>query len=199
MRVTTAATYERVAELRDQGWTVEQISTETGLPISTVESWWYRVPNIVTTVGIQRRLTGLRALGWTSQEISDETGLPAAMIDMWCRHPPTQVDQNVLERLITGYRRLLIQAQPETPNRTAQRLLTRRWGWVSPIAYDRIDDPTNQPTGLAAAPQGPLDLADIQDLLHAGRSIHDLAAGAGVKPESLRRRLSRAQQRTETS
>lgn len=151
----------------------------------------------VNAVGTRRRLQALRRLGWTIAQLAELTRL----------HPHTiRAVSNDRNRTVTMATATAVQdaydatwdRPPQT--RTAEelraveqaRLHAIEMGWAPAMAWDDIDDPDEAPQGVRPLLE-PVHVTaeEAVQLLQAGLSPYEVATRAGVKVESLARRLRR--------
>lgn len=106
-------------------------------------------PRMVDATGTRRRLQALVALGWTYPQIGHHLGVSGgAVYRLLTRTGPVQ--RRVADRVAATYRVLAVTLPPETTrtekrNAAYARTVARQHGWVSPAAWDDIDDQAATP------------------------------------------------------
>lgn len=107
-------------------------------------------PLFMPPTGTVRRLQALVAYGWTYRQLAARLGT----VDSWVSQL-VRVDtrsKGILRRTADGVRVLFdeLTALPPPTGRGAAyaRTVAARYGWVSPWAWDDIDDPTEEPKGV---------------------------------------------------
>lgn len=149
-----------------------------------------------TAVGIRRRLEAMMTLGWSMRAFAVEAGTYESTLTRILRRDggPTFVRATLAEAIIEAYDRL--EATPLTPNRSstrARRVAVAR-GYVSPLAWDDIDN-DDAPTGVRGddlAQRHDVDTWEDYDYLTGqGCSFEEIAARLGLKPTSLAKSLRR--------
>lgn len=125
-------------------------------------------PATIPALGTIRRLQALRRLGWTVVAIAAESGIPEKTL----RNPTyrgTNVYRTTADAVAATYDRLSMRI-PEGPYATRERRYAERQGWPPPLAWDDIDNPTEQPRGhVTAAGRTPIDEAVVQRVLAGER------------------------------
>lgn len=109
----------------------------------------------VPAIGAQRRLRALMALGWSSNAIATHAGLPdrnhvLRVLNGQKGKPTTWVERKTHEWVCRVYDDLSMTV-PTTPYAARTRAYATARGWSPPLAWDHIDDATEQPKGC---PQG---------------------------------------------
>jgi hypothetical protein len=103
------------------------------------------VPVTVSAVGIRRRLHALMALGYTGPQVAEASGLSIATMRSIDYHGSQKVHAITAEKVIAVYERLSM-TRPEGQYANRARVMARRRGWLPPLAWDDIDDPTERPS-----------------------------------------------------
>lgn len=113
-------------------------------------------PTMVNAIGTQRRLRALAAVGWTFDGLAERLNmLPSNLRSLArdtapLRHPRTAAKVAALYRELAG---------TPGPSLIARKRAAAK-GWPTPIAWDNIDDPAEQPdTGPAPADTRPDEVA----------------------------------------
>jgi hypothetical protein len=99
---------------------------------------------MVPAVGTVRRIRALRCLGWTVEDIARETGVPAKTLRNPC-HRGQYVHRDTFNAVSRAYERLCM-TQPEGGYHVRARRHAVSMGWLPPLAWIDIDDPTEDPT-----------------------------------------------------
>ena len=99
--------------------------------------------SLVPSTGTIRRVEGLLAMGWTHDEIHARTGIATRRLLRDGSAHVTAATHRTIEDLFS---RLCMTPGPSAANRAR----AHRYGWVSPLAWDNIDDPDETPSGVAA-------------------------------------------------
>ncbi len=104
-------------------------------------SAWAKVPH---PVDVARRLRALVSIGYSEEALASRLGVELERITLITRssevthEPPTSEE---VRRLFST-----LWTQPVTgPDGDASRELAQQMGWVGPLAWDDIDDPSEQP------------------------------------------------------
>lgn len=108
-------------------------------------------PASVPALGAVRRIRALRRLGWTVVDIARESGVPEKTLRNPC-HRGATVYRTTAEAVATTYERLAM-VVPQGGYHTRERNYAERKGWPPPLAWDDIDDPTEQPKGRGTGPR----------------------------------------------
>lgn len=131
----------------------------------------------VGATGPTRRLQALAVLGWPLEEVSSRTGLPIMTLSVIRGGKVQRTSPANAAAIADVYAELAWRPGPGV--RAAE--CARRRGWVSPLAWDDIDDPADSPHGL--------------DLAEHPETVDDLAVaracGAGVSVPALLRPVDR--------
>ena len=154
---------------------------------------------MATPIGLTRRLQALYALGWTTNEVARITGLTAATVRRLAREqstssPPTEM------KILHAYARASSRVPHPRDDEQRAELARRRTmayerGWAPPYAWDDIDDPTATPKGVRR-PGKTFPIVGVDEallLLQLGVAPIEVARRLAVQPQSLARRLRRAQ------
>lgn len=197
----------RLARWRDGGATYGEIADHTGIEESRV--WeilndptgriYTRTHNAimrakgwpVTALGITRRVQALCRLGYSMPTIAAACGVSHDTIADLRARTPVFVSRKVRAGVIAGYAELEMKT-PAQEGDYQRRSVTRcrahaeRMGWPSPMAFDDIDDPNEQPQGVRTPARRDL-LAEWHDLRDAGESIEQAAVRLGVTVGAIER------------
>lgn len=124
---------------------------------------------MVDPLGTHRRIRALVALGWSLARISREAGCHRSWAGLiLSRSAPMR--QETARRVAEVYERLSMRLPPETTkaekiDASRARRLARENHWPTPLAWDDIDDPEEQPAGQARSLQLDLDEAVVERIL----------------------------------
>ncbi|HZN71227.1 MAG TPA: hypothetical protein VFC00_06035 [Micromonosporaceae bacterium] len=99
-------------------------------------------PARIDSTGTCRRVRALAVLGWTYQAIGDELGCRWQFARSLASQTHLLVHVTTAARVADVYRRLSGTEGPSVISR--RRALAK--GWVSPLAWDDIDDPAAEPS-----------------------------------------------------
>lgn len=100
---------------------------------------------LVPTWRALRRIQALRALGWTQQAIAAAGGVSTGTINSIGRSP--SVEPGTFQTVQRAYRALAMKPPPTGRYAQRNRNYALRQGWPPPLAWDRIDDPDEAPSG----------------------------------------------------
>ena len=93
-----------------------------------------------------RRIRALQAMGWTLRHIEIATGGTGEGNALWNKLQSPSIHLDTANKVAAVYDRLHMRVGPS--KRTRQLAVKR--GWAPPLAYDDIDDLTEQPQGMAS-------------------------------------------------
>lgn len=131
----------------------------------------------VGATGPMRRLQALAVVGWGLDEVSSRTGLPIMTLSVIRGGKVQRTNPANAAAIAAVYADLAWRPGPGVQ----AAAVARRRGWVSPLAWDDIDDPADSPHGL--------------DLTEHPETVDDLAVaracGAGVSVPALLRPVDR--------
>lgn len=146
---------------------------------------------LVPATGTRRRLQALHAIGWDQRTIARRLGMGDSNYRRVLLYPGQQsVHAETAAAVRDLYRALWATPGPSPAAR--DRAAAR--GWVSPLAWDddTIDDPHAQPQGVTGIRRTRDDwLADVAEMAAQGRSVAEVCARIGSKPDAVERRLYR--------
>jgi transcriptional regulator with XRE-family HTH domain len=166
---------------------------------------WSSQPRRIESIGAVRRLRALAYNGWTTRQLGQVTRLDPQKTVRRILEGSTRVDVATDEKIRRAFADLWdVTPTSSTPQgrvrieKTRQRAKNRRW--APPLAWDDIDDPAEQPTGMGAwreLQMSPAELvAEFKFLLSCGVSDEKAAEQLGVTLTYLRhtaqQRLARA-------
>lgn len=162
-----------------------RIYTRTHNAIMRAKGW------PVTALGVTRRVQALCRLGYSMPTIAAACGVSHDTIADLRTNVPVFVSRKVRAGVVAGFAEL----EMKTPGQAGdyqRRSVTRalghaeRMGWPPPMAFDDIDDPTEQPQGVRTPKRRDL-LAEWHDLRDAGESIEQAAVRLGVTVGAIER------------
>jgi hypothetical protein len=156
-------------------------------------------PLIVDALGTKRRIRALMALGWTGRQIDVELGRkPTYTANLLCG--PDRVNRATAASVAAVYERLSMRLPADAPDANRQviartRSEARRKGWAPPLAYDNIDDPTEQPSSAPWKPRcttSSLERDDYDEAVVLRLLDHDTTVTSthAERVEAMRRWLS---------
>ena len=103
----------------------------------------------VSATGTIRRLQGLAGMGWSAREVAVRGGFhPRAVMKMRDGHQRF-VKRSTAISVDRIFRQLAITSRDSREGRIT-RTRALQSGWVSPFAWDHIDNPRERPKGVAA-------------------------------------------------
>ncbi|MBG0828513.1 hypothetical protein HS041_12115 [Planomonospora sp. ID67723] len=172
------AAREHVTMLRDRGMDVPSIARAAGVGVNTVKELLYggtktvrpkthaallavqagdlNRPGLTSSLGTCRRVRALSAMGYPERVITRESRVSRKRVQaLMSDCPPARVTAGTARKISEAYRRLT-KSNPTAygvdPD-VAQRLrgLAAAKGWLSPAAWQDIDDPQETPTGVRRA------------------------------------------------
>lgn len=145
------------------------------------------VQSRLSPVGVQRRLRALVAMGYTWRSLDGHLGYHN-MAEKWGNHDLRYVFPSTVAKVAAVYDKLSMTFPPATTSVeragiTKARGLARRKGWPPPLAWNDIDDPTEQPIDwhyVSGDRQAALD-----DLLDRRVGVSEAARVLGVSVKAL--------------
>jgi hypothetical protein len=145
----------------------------------------------IPPLGAQRRIQALMALGWTGQDIADAAGFShrnrVRQILVGQKGKPCRWIERRTDAVIRSvYEELSMLVPPMSAVHARTRTMSRRKGWAVPLAWDDIDDPSEQPKGVRSTTPFDDDRLDRileLDEMHAG--IDEVCAALGIGRDAL--------------
>lgn len=151
----------------------------------------------MTPLGARRRVQALIAMGWTLHHIRDDAGVTLTLLkDLLAERWPV-IEARTHHKIADSYARLSMRLpEGDTPHQRGAITRARKRGsdngWPPPLAWDDIDDPNEQPKGIArnkksTAGRPEVMTARIENfdwLLSMGETPQSAAARLGVRLES---------------
>lgn len=139
----------------------------------------------VPAIGSVRKLQALAAMGWPFSLLGPRVGHGQQYLSqILARESVWSRTAAVIDSL---YRELSMVPGPSQFVRDR----ARRLGWVTALAWDDIDDPTEQPNlGAHVRLTAEERISELHDL--GITDIREIAAHLGIKPESVERQLDRS-------
>lgn len=104
----------------------------------------------VTDIGVQRRVRALAALGWSPAALHARYGFGVSTLVELRTREPQFVRFEVGLKIAAMYEDLSMQVPPPGKSAGRTRYWARRHGWLPPLVWDDIDDPSEEPQGVAA-------------------------------------------------
>jgi hypothetical protein len=139
-----------------------------------------------TPIGIQRRLQALSRLGYSMKYLADTTGINLSSLCKLRRNPNVQfVRRTVAEAVLDVWEQLQDTQAPASHSSRETVAEARRRGWVPPIAWDDIDDPTEDASAHAYRPATRAET--LEDLLENGAGISEACQVLHVSRASLQK------------
>ena len=141
----------------------------------------------VNSIGLRRRIQALNCLGWSNYAIAAQAGVGREQIRQWCLRDT--VYRGSHDKVAAVYEALSMTLPPERVrfermDVTRTRNRARRLGFVPPLAWDNIDDPTERPKlGNAPKRRDEVDEVNVQRLLDGQR----VTSTKAEKDEAMRR------------
>lgn len=107
------------------------------------------VERAFTPIGVHRRLRALAAIGYTMPQIAALVGCHPEPLTRIVRrgNPPQLVKKRIGEGICRAYIELHMKPLPASRIATRQRNRAAANRWATPLAWDRIDDPNEKPSG----------------------------------------------------
>jgi hypothetical protein len=162
--VPIAKTRRRIHALQQLGYSYQRISDLSGVSIGSIS----RIANgqvgrvltrnaakiqaidlvpadthLVPAFRVQRRLQALQAIGWSLVAIAERTGWSTqnlnGLMSPWRERD--EVTRETFDLIDAAYRSMAMRPPTESKWTKATRTRAARKGWVSPLAWDDIDDP----------------------------------------------------------
>lgn len=102
----------------------------------------------VSPLGAQRRIQALGWMGWTNRQIAERSGVSLRTVEAitWGFTRSGRILVGIHDKIAATYRALENDKGPSTL-RTSR---AERAGWAPPAAWDDIDDPNEEPQGVAS-------------------------------------------------
>ena len=186
--------HAKLTQLKDSGARWDQLAEWAG--VSTSQVWrilhggpdtevyartYLRIAamqhgRIVTSVGITRRIRALCWLGYSPARIAEEAGVNLDTVRDARDTVRTFIAGRVRDGIADAYDRLHM-TSPSTANVrdragiTRVRNLARARGWLPPLAWNDIDDPTEQPADWQYRPTSRVE--QIRELAEAGVTVSE--------------------------
>lgn len=105
--------------------------------------------NRIPAYKVRRRLEALQAIGYSLANVAREVGCSPEALQRICRGERESV-KGVLARRVAAFYRAHENRPYEGPEAALALARARRLGFAVPAAWDCIDDPAEQPKGVAA-------------------------------------------------
>lgn len=140
----------------------------------------------VSAVGVQRRLQALAFMGWSCQAVAEMIGSHYRPLVRLRDGGRDHVMRSTHDRIDGVFRELSVTFAPDHSGRVT-RGWAKRKGFVSPLAWENIDDPTEQPTGLIVPVRRRVDRELIERLWAEGLSDRVIGERAGCSERTVLR------------
>lgn len=206
-RIPAAPVMERLDELTALGWSLEAVAAMNGagtnkalglimrgetrlvhrkfapilalkptlaVPAAVPDRAW------VPALGATRRIRALLALGWRHDDIAALTGRKNHTYAMQATH---RIRAEHWRDIDDAFERLSGRRGPSELVATR----SRRLGYAPPLAWDDIDDPNEQPTGVRETDANDTRLDILHDHIERGADLADALRELRIERESLRR------------
>lgn len=147
----------------------------------------------VDALGTVRRIRALHCLGWSQRALAERLGVSAGRVGHMTIAKYPRVNIDTATKVAALYEELCMTLPPETQFTRRMRNYARKQGWAPPLAWDDIDDPDEQPSGLIApkrthVPRAELEAARVQqlrDLIARQATVEAACREIGVDREAL--------------
>lgn len=173
-------TVERLLYGDSAGPPPKNVRKDTGLRLLAVQATAELVSDVVSvdSTGTVRRLQALGSIGHAQTDLAARLGVQP---DHLGRIRRTGRVSAGLARAVRALYNELWTVHPTGNTADRARIAARRFGWVSPLAWDdsTIDDPDAVPD-LGDSPDRSATRDNVLDLLDAGESVEHVAARVGV-------------------
>lgn len=103
-------------------------------------------PLLVDSTGTVRRVQALMVMGWPIRVIAEAAGVRPSVLRTFVYTPGDTINTARADAIRAVFDRLCM--TPGPAKATATR--ARRKGWAPPLSWNNIDDPAEQPKGIAA-------------------------------------------------
>lgn len=212
-KVDVAETFVHIHQLRDLDWTYKQIGDASGVSfgqVSAIHRGEYAqvrgdtahkilsVPLVesvshhgIYSIGTRRRIQALLWMGWPAREIAERSGCKMSTINQISFRGGSKgrVSSRLAKRIADVYDEI---AHLRGPSKQCASK-AKSYGYVSPMAWDDIDDPEAEPVGVVTkrrfAKLPPPD--ELQWLLDSGESVETIAARFNAAESSVLTALRR--------
>lgn len=149
---------------------------------------------LVDPTGTVRRLRALVAIGWSETRLAGILGMGVGNFWTLIHGRRGRVTVTKQHAVVAMFRELWDQPQTGVAADRARRI-AKHYRWVGPLAWDNIDDPDEQPEGVARARDPRYTAAEYLDdvafLLELGESPHQAAAIVGRTPAAIAKAAQR--------
>lgn len=169
--LNAAPTRRHLARLIEAGWKQQTIAKTAGVGVATVaalrtgeaKTVSVRVAvalhalkpidancgHFVPAIGTLRRILALQSLGYPMREIARRAGLTPRYGNQLIYTGQRWVHADAARRVREVYDELSMTVAPDTRAARHVKVIARRNGGVPPLAWDDIDDPNEEPSGVA--------------------------------------------------
>lgn len=152
----------------------------------------------VPSLGARRRLQSLQYVGWSRARVAEAAGWKTTGALNYLMRSDT-ITRSTHEKLALVFEALAMKQPPDEMAAIRARTWARRRGYAPPLAWDDIDDPNEQPTGVRVEGKRRDLLAEWDDLRAAGESIEHVAHRLGVTAGAIERAEFRAKRKGEAA
>ncbi len=123
-----------------------------------------------TTIGLQRRMQALNALGYSGARLAREAGVSSEMMCALIRRPQPNLFHRatVARSIVATYERLSLLPMPHGHVADLVRARAASHGYAPPLAWDDVDDSTEEPRGIREPGDDEPDAEDWVDRIVAG-------------------------------
>ncbi len=104
-------------------------------------------PTRVAAVGTVRRIQALACIGWAAKQTGQDAGLTSSFTGDLVAGAYQRIPRAAAVAVDEVFRARCMTPGPSSVART----VAARNGWVAPLAWDDIDDPDEQPSGVRRA------------------------------------------------
>lgn len=149
---------------------------------------------LVDPTGTIRRLRALVAIGWHETALASILGMNVGNFWTLLHGRRIRVTKGTRDTVAAMFRDLWDKPQAGTYADNARRM-AKHYRWAGPLAWDDIDDPSEQPEGVARVRDARYTageyLDDVEFLLELGESLMQVAAIIGKKPGTIAKAAER--------
>ena len=148
----------------------------------------------VPAIGAQRRIRALMRLGWTSTDIAQAAGCHERnyvlrILNGQKGKPTTWLERKTDKAIRDVYERLSMRLPDPAPHRARTRALAERRGYPPPLAWDDIDNPDEEPSGMKRVPSWTAHAearrADLEHFVGADMSLDEACRELSLDRDSL--------------
>lgn len=165
---------DHIDRLVRRGWTQAEIVAASGLSAPTVSETWRGIYSTVrvetavallavtgpaphswtvNSIGTIRRIQALAALGWTVRETCRDAGLSERFYAELIDKDRATIARASADAITTLYEQRSMRRPSLNAHRRRTRTIAARKSWAPPLAWNDIEDPNEQPTGVGHIPR----------------------------------------------